>query len=367
MNILISGAGAAGLMFALWLEVTAPGRHRVTILDCAGPDERPGHGITLSDTYLDGIGVAKFEVAPFAIHLDGRELALLQEWHTSSVSRRDLIGKLTSLCKDRGVLFEYNVGPDEALRRASEYDLVVGADGAGSSIRQHIAESVGLSLTVNNTKFAWVGCKTALRGMRLSGKRTDTGSFLLWGYPYTAGASTVIVQCSEKTLDRLSARFPTATERFDFLSDLFEHELEGARIEIPGKEKWTSFRRVETELAHHGNFALIGDALHTVHFSLGQGTYLALEDAVQLAEAMEEEPQLPAALDLFWQTRKPAILETQKKTTETMELCDQALQALDRDDVEDAKRALTSYSEYLRGIAVAPAGSTEERPDTLAT
>jgi 2-polyprenyl-6-methoxyphenol hydroxylase-like FAD-dependent oxidoreductase len=53
---------------------------------------------------------------------------------------------------------------------------------------------------------------------------------------------------------------------------------------------------------------LVGDALHTAHFSIGSGTRLALEDALALVKALEAEPgDLPAALVRYETTRRPVV------------------------------------------------------------
>jgi 2-polyprenyl-6-methoxyphenol hydroxylase-like FAD-dependent oxidoreductase len=51
---------------------------------------------------------------------------------------------------------------------------------------------------------------------------------------------------------------------------------------------------------------LLGDALHTAHFSIGSGTRLALEDAIALARAIDgHSDDLPAALAAFQAAREP--------------------------------------------------------------
>jgi PPOX class probable F420-dependent enzyme len=53
--------------------------------------------------------------------------------------------------------------------------------------------------------------------------------------------------------------------------------------------------------------ALVGDAAHTAHFSIGSGTKLALEDAIALARALGEHAQVEAALAAFESARKPVV------------------------------------------------------------
>jgi 2-polyprenyl-6-methoxyphenol hydroxylase-like FAD-dependent oxidoreductase len=52
---------------------------------------------------------------------------------------------------------------------------------------------------------------------------------------------------------------------------------------------------------------LIGDALHSAHFSIGSGTRLAIEDAIALVKALEAEPNIPAALHRYQTGRQPIV------------------------------------------------------------
>ena len=57
----------------------------------------------------------------------------------------------------------------------------------------------------------------------------------------------------------------------------------------------------------HGKYVLLGDALHTAHFSIGSGTRLALEDAIALDKALAAHRDLPAALAAYEAARRPVL------------------------------------------------------------
>ena len=52
---------------------------------------------------------------------------------------------------------------------------------------------------------------------------------------------------------------------------------------------------------------LIGDALHSAHFSIGSGTRLAIEDAIALVKALESDAHLNTALLRYQAERKPVV------------------------------------------------------------
>ena len=63
---------------------------------------------------------------------------------------------------------------------------------------------------------------------------------------------------------------------------------------------------------------LIGDALHTAHFSIGSGTKLAMEDAIALAESFQERSDVREALTYFATKRRPVIENYQAAAFESM-------------------------------------------------
>jgi 2-polyprenyl-6-methoxyphenol hydroxylase-like FAD-dependent oxidoreductase len=76
---------------------------------------------------------------------------------------------------------------------------------------------------------------------------------------------------------------------------------------VSNKSVWRNFPWIWNEHWSHKNMVLIGDALHSAHFSIGSGTRLAIEDAIALAKALGAESDLPAALAHYERERKPIV------------------------------------------------------------
>jgi anthraniloyl-CoA monooxygenase len=66
---------------------------------------------------------------------------------------------------------------------------------------------------------------------------------------------------------------------------------------------------------------LLGDAAHTAHFSIGSGTKLAMEDAIELAAAVREADArgVPAALARYETKRFPEVARLQRAARTSME------------------------------------------------
>src|SRR5207237_4052857 len=101
-------------------------------------------------------------------------------------------------------------------------------------------------------------------------------------YRYSSRMSTFIVETDAATwaragFDRLG---PDETRRY--LEGVFADVLGGEGL-VSNKSVWRRFPQVRNERWRAGNAVLVGDALHTAHFSIGSGTRLAMEDAIALA------------------------------------------------------------------------------------
>ena len=85
---------------------------------------------------------------------------------------------------------------------------------------------------------------------------------------------------------------------------VFAKTLDGHGL-VSNKSIWRQFPKVWNERWSVGNRVLVGDALHTAHFSIGSGTRLAMEDAIALAKALEQHAtDVAAALAAYEESRK---------------------------------------------------------------
>ena len=88
---------------------------------------------------------------------------------------------------------------------------------------------------------------------------------------------------------------------------MFADTLEGRPL-ISNNSVWRQFPIVRNERWWHGRHVLIGDALHTAHFSIGSGTRLAMEDAIALDAALARHPNaLQDAFEDYEAARRPVI------------------------------------------------------------
>jgi 2-polyprenyl-6-methoxyphenol hydroxylase-like FAD-dependent oxidoreductase len=88
---------------------------------------------------------------------------------------------------------------------------------------------------------------------------------------------------------------------------VFKEALGGHAL-VSNKSIWRSFPWVANARWSCRNCVLIGDALHTAHYSIGSGTRLALEDALALVKALEAESgDLAAGLARYEASRRPTL------------------------------------------------------------
>ena len=169
----------------------------------------------------------------------------------------------------------------------------------------------------------------------------------------------------QETWSRAGFATMSDTETRGYLEQVFAPDLHGAAL-LSNNSKWINFLLVKNARWFFENVVMIGDALHTAHFSIGSGTKLALEDATALFECLQGPATTDSALHAFESTRKPVIDEYQAAAFESMRWFENAREYMHlspielayalmtrsgRVDYEDLKRRDPQFISRLRSIA----------------
>jgi 2-polyprenyl-6-methoxyphenol hydroxylase-like FAD-dependent oxidoreductase len=223
----------------------------------------------------------------------------------SSIGRLDLLAILQQRVRSVGVTPRYDTAI-ESVDRLSGYDLIVAADGLNSLVRRSFEKEFGASVSWSANKFAWYGTTKRFETLSQTFIETELGAFNAHHYRYAPGMSTFLVECDMTTWQRYGFADKTDDESKEICRHVFASTLDGHPL-VSNKSVWRNFPWIWNERWWSGNKVLIGDALHSAHFSIGSGTRLAIEDAIALVKALEAEPNIPAALHRYQTGRQPIV------------------------------------------------------------
>ncbi|MGH3735047.1 MAG: FAD-dependent monooxygenase [Micromonosporaceae bacterium] len=321
------GGGPGGLFFATLIKQAAPAVE-VTVFERNRPDDTFGFGVVFSDATLAAIHQAD-PVLRRGLRDDGRhwdQIEVRLKGHRlrcggngmAAITRRTLLALLQRRAAEVGVDLRFST-EIPGLAALADYDLIVAADGSNSRIRGELADAFGPRVEVATAKFIWFGTSYLFDGLTFVHQRGPHGVFAVHGYPISTEASTFIVETDEASwraagLDEFDVSQPPGPsdqKTRGYLEKLFAEQIDGSPL-LVNNSRWGNFRTWRTRSWRHGKVALLGDAAHAAHFSVGSGTKMAMEDAVALAAALTDHPgDLGAALGAYQRTRQPKVARIQ--------------------------------------------------------
>ncbi len=315
MRINILGAGPAGLYAAILLK-----RMRAD-LEVAVLEQNPagatfGFGVVFSDQALDFLRADDPETADLieshmqhwsdiVVNHKGTRIAI-DGIGFAGIGRLELLKLLQARAADLGVVPQYDTRV-ASLEELPQADLTIGADGLNSLVRQSAPEAFGAEITHLDNRFVWYGANREFDALTQTFIETPYGAMNAHHYSYAPGHATFIIEMEPETFARSGFAGMEEPDYRAACEGFFAEHLKGAHL-IPNNPAWRQFPNLTCNKWHDGNRVLVGDALHTAHFSIGSGTRLALEDVIALARALREaEWDVEAALPAYQSERQPVL------------------------------------------------------------
>jgi 2-polyprenyl-6-methoxyphenol hydroxylase-like FAD-dependent oxidoreductase len=310
VRVAVIGAGPAGLYLA-WLLKSRGIAHQVRVFEQNPAGATYGWGVVFSDTALAFLQQTSPEVyadiATASEHWDDQvivhrdEAVHIDGIAFSGIGRLALLEILQAHCEQVGVelFFERRIE-----QPPTEYDLLVGADGVNSVVRTVPFEP---HVEVLTNKYVWYGTHQLFDALTLTFRHNQDGVFVAHHYRHSPTTSTFVVECDDRTWRQAGLNRMSEEDSRAYCERVFASDLRGHRL-LTNRSLWMAFKVVTNRRWSVNNVVLIGDALRTVHFSIGSGTRSGLRDAVALADALGRfSSDLPRALEAFEAERRPDV------------------------------------------------------------
>ncbi|MFF2613100.1 FAD-dependent monooxygenase [Kitasatospora sp. NPDC058046] len=211
-----------------------------------------------------------------------------------------------------GTLREDAHGIEAALTdgQVGRYDLVVGFDGIGSPLRRHL---YGEKYAPEYTGFAnWrvtVPRSPEVRGVVMSSGNLNAKALLTPISAEQMYLGSVFAEAEDFRPDPERAH-EQLRERLAGFGGPIAEAL--AQITDPAAVVYSRISQVTVEEPWHvGRIVLAGDAAHASTPHLAQGAAMAVEDALVLAQSLDAEDTVPAALTAWEARRRPRAMWVQ--------------------------------------------------------
>ena len=294
MRIAVIGGGPGGLYFAYLWKRRHPDAH-IDLFEQNPEGATWGFGVVFSEQALEFLRADDPEtvdaIAPrmeswknITLNLRGESVEI-DGVGFSSIGRLELLTILQQRVRAAGVTPRYDT-IIQSVDELSGYDLIVAADGLNSLVRRSFEKEFGASVSHSTNKFAWYGTSKRFATLSQTFVKTDLGSFNAHHYRYSPDMSTFLVECDAATWQAYGFEHKTIEQSQAICEQVFAATLDGHPL-VSNKSVWRNFPWIWNENWSRGNMVLIGDALHSAHFSIGSGTRLAIEDAIALTKALE--------------------------------------------------------------------------------
>lgn len=310
-TIEILGGGPGGLYTAILIRRLLP-QVKVRVTEQNHEGATFGFGVVFSDRALDFLKADDAETHDLIVpHMERwQDMTLnlpagrvtLDGVGFTAIGRLELIEILKARALSLGteIRFATQVHALDEL----EADLVIGADGLNSLMRRTFEDQFNPTVEYFDNHFAWFGATIPFDTLTQTFIDTDKGPMNAHHYRFAPNRSTFIVECQDATYRAHGFDRMGEAESAKLCSTLFADTLKGTAL-VTNKSMWRRFPRLWCGSWVAGRNVLLGDAVHTAHFSIGSGTRLAMEDAIALVQALKNHGDIDAALAAYQAQRPP--------------------------------------------------------------
>jgi anthraniloyl-CoA monooxygenase len=345
------GGGPAGLYYAILRKKLHP-EDEIIVYERNAPNVTFGWGVVFSDEtlgYLEENDPPTYEAIrkKFAYWKDIDVFYFGDHVRSTGhgfcgLARKDLLSILQARAAELGVQCVFGTEIDDPEPHMAQADLVLGADGVNSKVRARFADVFRPSLDVRKCKYIWLGTDLRLPAFTFIYEKNEHGVFQVHSYPFDDGHSTFIVECDEASWAAAGMQSRPTEDVIAYFERLFAKHLRGHRL-LSNRSLWVSFPTVRSARWSHENVVLLGDAVHTAHFSIGSGTKLAMEDSISLVRALEEKgchgdrvprARITEALAAYEEARRPDVERLQRAAQDSLLLFENTKRYLDQAALE---------------------------------
>lgn len=297
MKITVIGGGPGGLYFSILTKKARPD-WEINVYERNKPNDSFGFGVVFSDETLGEFlkrDMQSYELirSKFAywddiiVARDGEQVSIAGNGFCGC-SRKTLLQLLHQRCQEEGVNLHFEQNIDD-LSKFKDSDIIVAADGIGSTIRTQYQNEFGTNIQLKSNRFVWMGSTKPLDAFTYFFRTTPYGLMVAHTYQYEEGMSTWIFECTDETWKNSGFEVKNEADTVAKLAEIFKDELDGHSL-ITNKSHWRQFPHVTNKNWYHNNIVLLGDAKATAHFSIGSGTKLAMDCAIGLFDALMANP-----------------------------------------------------------------------------
>ena len=364
MKVVCLGGGPAGLYFAISMKLHDPA-HEVAVYERNRPGDTFGWGVVFSDQTLDNLR-ANDPVSAETIEKEFIHWDLIDCYVNGGLERSDghgFIGlgrkRMLQVLYDRAaelgveLNFEQEFDPSDIDGRFADADIVAVADGLNSKVRTANLEAFDCQVDVRRNHFVWLGTNQTFRdAFTFIFEKTDLGWIWAHAYQFDDNTATFIVECTPEVYEAYGFETMNQTESAETCRGIFAnylggHDLMTNSAHVQGSA-WINFPQLLCRnWVLDDRVVLLGDSAHTAHFSIGSGTKLGLEDAIALAQHLNNDSPVGQSLHAYQAERETEALRLQNAALNALTWFENVPRYAEKFDLKQFNYSMLTRSERV--------------------